>query len=370
MAEVSLEKVSKQFGEVVAVDDVTLGIDDRELLVLVGPSGCGKTTTLRMIAGLEKASSGIIRIGGRVVNRISPAGRNVAMVFQNFALYPHMTVYQNIAFPLESERISRQERDQRIMEVAKLLQIEELMDRKPRQISGGQQQRVGLGRAIVRNPSVLLMDEPLSNLDAKLRVQMRTELKRLQRRLGTTTVYVTHDQLEAMTMGDRIVVMSNGVIKQVGTADDIYDRPVDVFVAGLIGSPTMNFFDCELSEIEGRLHLQGDNFTIPLPEVKAQSILGADLPQQARLIAGIRPENLKIKGGAPLNHDDHPLEAVVEVVEPLGSETLFEAAWGPHNRLMARADSSLVPKEGECIEIFIDTRKIHIFDASTEKRIT
>jgi multiple sugar transport system ATP-binding protein len=279
-----------------------------------------------------------------------------------------MTVYQNMAFPLESERLSRQERDQRIMEVAELLQIEELMDRKPRQLSGGQQQRVGLGRAIVRNPSVLLMDEPLSNLDAKLRVQMRTELKRLQRRLGTTTIYVTHDQLEAMTMGDRIVVMSNGVIKQTGTADDIYDRPTDVFVAGLVGSPAMNFFDCDLSEIEGRLHLLGDNFAIPLPEVKAQSIRGTDLSPPASLIAGIRPENLKVKGGAPLTPDDRPLEVVVEVVEPMGSDTLFEVAWGPH-RLMARADPGLVRQEGERIEIFIDTRKVHLFDASTDKRI-
>lgn len=368
MAVVSLENVTKQFGDVVAVNCITLEIEDGELLVLVGPSGCGKTTTLRMIAGLEKVSSGVIRIGGRVVNRVSPAGRNVAMVFQNFALYPHMTVYQNIAFPLESERLSRQERDRRTMEAAKMLQIQGLMDRRPKQLSGGQQQRVGLGRAIVRNPSVLLMDEPLSNLDAQLRVQMRTELKRLQRKLGATTIYVTHDQLEALTMGDRIVVMKDGIIQQVGTADDIYARPANVFVAGLIGSPAMNFFDCHLAEDEGRLYLKSDDFAIPLPDVKAQPIQQSNLSPQTDLIAGIRPENLKVKGGAPPSHDDHPFEAIVEVVEPVGSDTLFEMEWGSY-RLMACADSTLVPKEGERVQVFIDTRKMHLFDTSTEERI-
>lgn len=368
MAEVSLKDVSKWFGDVVAVENITLKVEDQELIVLVGPSGCGKTTTLRMIAGLEKVSSGEIRIGDSIVNRLSPAARNVAMVFQNFALYPHMTAYQNMAFPLESRRISREETHQRVTRAASILQIEELLNRKPKEMSGGQQQRVALGRAIVRQPAVLLMDEPLSNLDAKLRVEMRTELKQLQRELGVTTVYVTHDQTEAMTMGDRIVVMQSGVIQQIGMADDIYNRPANVFVAGLIGSPPMNFFNCQLSRSEGRLYLRGDGFAIPLPDAKVQTVKQASLSGQVEVNAGIRPEDLKVEGGALLDLQDYPIEVEVEVIEPLGSDTLFRVAWGDR-KLMVRTNPDVAPRAGEHIDLFINTRKVHLFDAHTEDRI-
>ncbi|HHW15219.1 MAG TPA: sn-glycerol-3-phosphate ABC transporter ATP-binding protein UgpC, partial [Firmicutes bacterium] len=265
MASVTLKGVSKRFGNVTAVDNVNLEIADREFVVLVGPSGCGKTTTLRMVAGLEEITEGEIYIGERLVNDVAPKDRDIAMVFQNYALYPHMNVYDNMAFALKIRKVRRDEIDRRVRAAAQLLGIENLLDRKPKALSGGQRQRVALGRAIVREPKVFLMDEPLSNLDAKLRVQMRSELSKLHNRLQTTVIYVTHDQTEAMTMGDRIVVMKDGKVQQVGTPLDIYEHPANVFVAGFIGSPAMNFFQVRLDEANGQLFADFGSFRLPLP---------------------------------------------------------------------------------------------------------
>ena len=290
MAEVRLEKVCKLFDEVVAVDDFNLSIQDKEFVVLVGPSGCGKTTTLRMIAGLESITSGDVYIGDRLINKLPAKDRNIAMVFQNYALYPHMTVFDNMAFSLEMRKRSKEEIKERVQEAAEILGIQGLLLRRPKQLSGGQRQRVALGRAIVRKPGVFLFDEPLSNLDAKLRVQTRLELKKLHERLATTAVYVTHDQIEAMTMGDRIVVMHNGFIQQVGSPLELYDRPANQFVAGFIGSPAMNLFEAELSGVGDGVSLQAGDFTLELPPDKAMYF--RDYTEQ-KVIVGIRPEDFK-----------------------------------------------------------------------------
>ena len=320
MAQVSLRKVVKRFDDTEAVRGIDLDIGDKEFVVLVGPSGCGKSTTLRMIAGLEEISAGEITVDGTVVNDVPPKDRDMAMVFQNYALYPHMTVYENMSFGLRLKHYPKADIAHRVGEAARILDITELLDRKPRQLSGGQRQRVAMGRAIVRNPKVFLFDEPLSNLDAKLRVQMRTEIKRVHQKVRTTTVYVTHDQVEAMTLADRVVVMNRGRIEQIGTPHDLYHAPRTRFVAGFIGSPAMNFIPCRLEEAEGSLRVRiSDEIVLPVPAARApryRSHVG-----RGGLTFGVRPEHLtegKPNGDKPLAH----LDAVLEVTEPLGMETL------------------------------------------------
>ncbi|HSC71982.1 MAG TPA: sn-glycerol-3-phosphate ABC transporter ATP-binding protein UgpC, partial [Candidatus Methylomirabilis sp.] len=289
MAQVTLESVSKKFDEVVAVRDVSLTVHDREFVVLVGPSGCGKSTTLRMIAGLEEITAGIIKIGDRVVNDVPPKDRDIAMVFQNYALYPHMTVYDNMAFGLKLRKFPKPEIQRRVQEAAEILGIQELLSRKPRALSGGQRQRVAVGRAIVRKPQVFLFDEPLSNLDAKLRVAMRAELKKLHDRLQATVVYVTHDQVEAMTMGDRIVIMKDGLIQQVGAPLEVYAAPQNQFVAGFIGSPAMNFIPCTITAQDGNLFFKAPGLSLPAPAGKAKALAAY---RDKAVTLGVRPEDL------------------------------------------------------------------------------
>jgi multiple sugar transport system ATP-binding protein len=320
MADIVLANVHKVYGHVVAVKDINLSIKDREFVVLVGPSGCGKSTTLRMIAGLEEISAGEISVDGEVVNDVPPKDRDMAMVFQNYALYPHMTVYENMSFGLRLKRYPKDEIARRVQEAARILDITELLERKPRQLSGGQRQRVAMGRAIVRNPKVFLFDEPLSNLDAKLRVQMRTEIKRVHQKVRTTTVYVTHDQVEAMTLADRVVVMNRGRIEQIGAPNDLYHAPMTRFVAGFIGSPAMNFLPCRLEEADGGLRVRlSEDIVLPVPQSRTgryRRHLGRD-----GLTFGLRPEHLteaRPNGEKQLGY----IDAVIEVSEPLGMETL------------------------------------------------
>ncbi len=364
MAEVVLKNLLKMFADVVAVNNMNLTIHDREFLVLVGPSGCGKTSTLRMVAGLEEITAGEVYIGGRLVNNLPPKDRDIAMVFQNYALYPHMTVYDNMAFGLKMRKFPRAEIEERIQEAAEILGIQELLKRKPRQLSGGQRQRVAVGRAIVRHPQVFLFDEPLSNLDAKLRVQMRVELKRLHQRLQATVIYVTHDQVEAMTLGDRVVVMKDGVIQQVGDPMEVYARPANKFVAGFIGSPAMNFLDCTVTGVGGNLLLEAQGLRISIPEGRAPS-LASYVGRPVTL--GIRPEDIKeAVEGSTLGAC---FDANVEVVEPLGSEVLLDIMVGP-NPLVARVPPSSTAKVQEKVQLFVDQGKIHLFDPSTERAIT
>src|SRR6187397_2475558 len=293
MATVTFENVQKMYGDFQAVKDLNLEIGDGEFMVLVGPSGCGKTTALRMIAGLEEISDGRLLIGDRVVNEVAPKDRDIAMVFQSYALYPHMSVYDNLAFGLKLRKTPKADIERRVKDAAEILGLEKFLDRKPKALSGGQRQRVALGRAIVREPSVFLMDEPLSNLDAKLRVQTRAEIARLHQRLGTTTIYVTHDQVEAMTMGDRIVVMRDGLLQQVGSPQELYDHPVNVFVAGFIGSPAMNFFNVKADKTDGRTVLKNDALELPVPDRLKSIVEGAE----GELTAGVRPEHFEILSG-------------------------------------------------------------------------
>src|SRR5437764_4832936 len=291
MAQVSLRKVVKYYDDVEAVSAIDLDIADKEFVVLVGPSGCGKSTTLRMIAGLEDITGGEIAVDGEVVNDVPPKDRDMAMVFQNYALYPHMTVYQNMSFGLRLKHFPKEEIEKRVQEAARILDIKDLLERKPRQLSGGQRQRVAMGRAIVRNPKVFLFDEPLSNLDAKLRVQMRTEIKRVHQKGRTTTVYVTHDQVEAMTLADRVVVMNHGRIEQIGTPNDLYHNPATRFVAGFIGSPAMNFVPCRLEDVAGKLHIRlTDRIAFPLPPKRAARYQG--VTRNEKLLLGLRPEHI------------------------------------------------------------------------------
>jgi multiple sugar transport system ATP-binding protein len=362
MAEVRLEDISKHFNEVIAVKDFNLSIEDREFVVLVGPSGCGKTTTLRMIAGLETITAGNIYIGKRLINRLSAKDRNIAMVFQNYALYPHMTVYQNMAFGLEQRKTPKEEIKERVRESAEILGIGELMNRKPKQLSGGQRQRVAVGRAIVRKPEVFLFDEPLSNLDAKLRVQTRVELKKLHERLATTIVYVTHDQVEAMTMGDRIVVMKDGLIQQVGSPLELYNAPVNTFVGGFIGSPAMNFFEAVLVRSGDLLSLQTDTFKIDLSHEKAALTEGY---AEKRVIVGIRPEDLvEAKEHVP----GKTIESTVEVVEPIGSEIYLNVSAGEY-ALTASCDrkTRVKPHQNFILEPFLDY--LHLFDIRTQNAL-
>jgi len=370
MASITLDRVSKQFADgTQAVDDLTLDVQDGEFMILVGPSGCGKTTALRMVAGLEEVTSGDIRIGDQVVNQLDPVDRDVAMVFQNYALYPHMTVRDNIAFPLVVQRLARNERDRRVQETAELLGIPDLLRRRPRELSGGQRQRVAMGRAIVRHPRAFLMDEPLSNLDAKLRVQMRAELVKLHRRLGVTTLYVTHDQTEAMTLGQRVAVLSKGVLQQVDTPQVLYRHPANTFVASFIGSPSMNFLRAKL--VRGAIELR--SIRLELPDVVHRRLLS----EPDEVILGLRPEYFSDARLA--EHPGRPvIAALTEVTEQLGPETIAyfriegvsaeEIGERPvelSGALAARLDPRTLATAGEPIELAIDLESAQLFDVES-----
>jgi multiple sugar transport system ATP-binding protein len=365
MAKVILEQVSKQFGNVLAVNNVTLDIPDRQFTVLVGPSGCGKTTCLRLVAGLEEATAGNIYIGERLVNDVAPKDRDIAMVFQNYALYPHMTVYDNMAFGLRLRKYPRAEIDRRVKEAAEMLGIQELLARKPKQLSGGQRQRVALGRAIVREPQVFLMDEPLSNLDAKLRVQTRAEIKKLHARLQTTTIYVTHDQVEAMTMGDRIVVMKDGLVQQVDSPLNLYAKPANLFVAGFIGSPAMNFLEAKLAKQDGRMVVDGGAFRADVPqEYMSQLSAFAGRP----IIFGIRPEDIHDRLLRPDAKDESVVKAAVDVHEPLGSDIILYLTAGEHS-IVARVDARSQARMGQNTEVVLDMKKMHVFNPDTHEAV-
>lgn len=366
MAEVVLKDVNKVFpGGVKAVIDFNLRIPDGEFMVLVGPSGCGKSTTLRMVAGLEEITSGTIEIGGRVVNDVPPKDRDIAMVFQNYALYPHMTVRENMAFGLKLRKFPKKEIESRIQEAAKILGLSDLLDRQPKALSGGQRQRVAVGRAIVRKPAVFLFDEPLSNLDAKLRVQMRVEISRLHTQLGTTMIYVTHDQVEAMTLGGRIAVMKDGISRQTAEPMTLYDRPADRFVAGFIGTPPMNFFEGRISQADGTpLFTASEGFTLPVPMALRSALVSyRDRP----VVAGIRPEDIGSHAAETL--PDYPrIRARVEVVEPMGSESYVYYRVGG-SLFVSRVDAHRRVKLGEDQEPGVLLEKMHFFDPQTEVRI-
>jgi multiple sugar transport system ATP-binding protein len=365
MAQVILRNLVKRFSEeVIAVNSVNLEIHDKEFVVLVGPSGCGKTTTLRMVAGLEDISGGEIFIGNRLVNDVPPKDRNIAMVFQNYALYPHMTVYKNMAFALKLRKTAKDEIDRRVKAAADILGIRELLERKPKQLSGGQRQRVAVGRAIVRQPEVFLFDEPLSNLDAKLRVNMRSELIKLHERLDATMIYVTHDQVEAMTMGDRIVVMRNGFIQQVGPPMEVYNRPLNQFVAGFIGSPPMNFLDGRLVEEQGALQIDLNGFRLPLPAEKAKA---AEAYVNKSVVFGIRPEDILPATATNAKHSV-PLPTNVEVLEPLGAEIVLELAAKGYN-FTARMEPQLRVRMHDELQVYFDMSRSHLFDKQTEQAI-
>ncbi len=369
MANVTLENVTKRFDDVVAVNSADLKVRDKEFLVLVGPSGCGKSTTLRMVAGLEEITEGTIKIGDEVVNDVPPKDRDIAMVFQNYALYPHMNVYDNMAFGLKLRKFPKDEIRRRVEEAAEILGIENLLERKPKQLSGGQRQRVALGRAIVREPKVFLMDEPLSNLDAKLRVQMRAELSKLHDRLQTTVIYVTHDQTEAMTMGDRIVVLKDGFIQQVDDPLSLYNYPENMFVAGFIGSPAMNFLDAELVKEGNEYYLEGNGaFKLKISEEMINNYPDITEAAGGDIVFGIRPEDLS---DTSLKQDfevteDNSFEAEVEVVEPMGSEIYLYLATGEHN-MIARVDAESEAEVGDIIKLGVDQAKMRLFDAETEE---
>jgi multiple sugar transport system ATP-binding protein len=358
MATVTFEHVYKRYGDFAAVNDFNLEIQDGEFMVLVGPSGCGKTTSLRMIAGLEEITDGTLKIGDRVVNDVPPKDRDIAMVFQSYALYPHMTVYDNLAFGLKLRKVAKSEIDRRVNEAAGILSLEKLLARKPKELSGGQRQRVALGRAIVREPAVFLMDEPLSNLDAKLRVQTRAEIARLHQRLKTTIVYVTHDQVEAMTMGNRIAVMSDGLLQQVGTPQQLYDKPVNRFVAGFIGSPSMNFVDVDVAGS----NLQAEGLTIPLPDRFRQSVGSSN-----KVVAGFRPEHLDVGNGAA--GPAASLRATADVVEYLGNEELLHLSSAGRD-IVAIVSSEHQVKPGDVLDMRVPLDKLHLFDAESGASLT
>lgn len=369
MASISLKHIYKRYpGGVNAVNDVNLEIGDKEFVVLVGPSGCGKSTTLRMIAGLEEISEGELYIGDHLVNDVAPKDRDIAMVFQNYALYPHMTVEKNMAFGLELRKVPKSEIKKKVSEAAKILNIEHLLNRKPKALSGGERQRVALGRAMVRDPAVFLLDEPLSNLDAKLRSQMRTEISKLHQRLGTTFIYVTHDQIEAMTMGERIVVMKDGVIQQVDTPQNIYDKPANMFVAGFIGSPQMNFVDAKVVQKDGAFYILigesiEDGTLVPVsPEKASAETLGKWLDKP--VVMGVRPEALHNEAAFTDAKGAVTLEAQVELAELMGSEIYL---YLNHNgiKLTAKVPGRTQAKMGDFVKIAIDGNSIHLFDKET-----
>ncbi len=370
MASISCKGVYKIYPGTVnpAVTDFNLEIADKEFVIFVGPSGCGKSTTLRMIAGLEEISKGEMYIGDRLINDVPPKDRDIAMVFQSYALYPHMTVYKNIAFGLELRKTPKPEIDQRVREAAKILEIEHLLDRKPKALSGGQRQRVALGRAMVRNPAVFLLDEPLSNLDAKLRTSMRTEIIKLHKKLATTFIYVTHDQTEAMTMGDRIVVMKDGIVQQVETPQNLYDSPCNMFVAGFIGSPQMNFLDATLKK-EGTNYIVeiagGDVLPVPTEKVVAGTL---DAYVGKAIKMGIRPEDIDDDAEFMAKHPEAHFDATVEVSEMMGAEIYLYLDY-KGNKMTARVASTSKAKSGDTIRVACDPKKLHLFDAETELAI-
>ncbi len=369
MAQVTLQNVFKRYdGKINAVDNLSLDIRDREFMVLVGPSGCGKTTTMRMVAGLEEITDGNILIGDRVVNNVSPKDRDIAMVFQNYALYPHMSVYDNMAFGLKLRKVPKPDIDRRIRDAAGLLGITDYLSRRPGALSGGQRQRVALGRAIVREPQVFLMDEPLSNLDAKLRVQTRAELIKLHRRLGVTTIYVTHDQVEAMTMGDRIAVLKDGVLQQCDTPMAVYARPANLFVAGFIGTPSMNFLPAVLRKAEdGSFVVECGSFTVaapPLPRESLEAYLGR------RVIFGVRPADMFDKSlhNPVAAGPENTVRMQVDVTEPMGDIVTLYLTAGVHS-LVATVNAETAAKDGAVLDIVLDLEKTHLFDPKTEKAI-
>jgi multiple sugar transport system ATP-binding protein len=377
MASVTFEHVSKKYaGDVLAVNDLNLDIHDKEFLVLVGPSGCGKSTALRMIAGLEEISSGILRIGERVVNNVPPKDRDIAMVFQSYALYPHMSVYDNMAFGLRMRKTmpsgaapgtSREAAiKQRVEEVADIVGLRQYLNRKPRQLSGGQRQRVALGRAIVREPQVFLMDEPLSNLDAKLRVQTRAEISKLQRRLQTTMIYVTHDQTEAMTMGDRIAVMRDGILQQLDTPQNLYDHPTNMFVAGFIGSPSMNFFPSTLEQSGQDLLIKGEGFQLKVPPQYRQALASQAGKQ---ITFGLRPEDIADVRMEPNADPASVVQVTVDVVEPMGSEIYLYLVTTGGQQFVARVDPQTKAQPGQKMEVTFDMSKMHAFDSTTQQTL-
>jgi multiple sugar transport system ATP-binding protein len=363
MAKVIIKNLFKKYGNIVAINDLSIDVNDGEFLVLLGPSGCGKTTTLRCIAGLEKPDKGEIYIGNRLVNDLSPKDRNIAMVFQSYALYPHMNVFDNIAFPLKMRKVPENEIKEKVKRIAQLLRITHLLDRRPRQLSGGEAQRVALARALVRNPDVFLLDEPLSNLDAKLRIYMRAELKKLQKNLGVTTIYVTHDQAEAMTMADRIAVLNLGVLQQLSTPYEAYNNPQNLFVASFIGSPPMNLIECTFIEKNGKYLLETGVFTIILPETIGDVI--KDKVVSTELVLGVRPEDIIIfRKKIP----EAIVEGEVYLVEPLGSDIIVDLKIDDHI-FKVKTTPDFKSSIGDKVWISFEVNKIHVFDKKTEKNL-
>ena len=358
MAGVTYDHVVKKYGDVVAVNNLNFNIDDKEFLVLVGPSGCGKTTALRCLAGLEDITSGEIKIGNRVVNEVAPKDRDIAMVFQSYALYPHMSVFNNLAFGLKLSKTPKDEIKKRVEEAAKILDIEELLDRKPRALSGGQRQRVAVGRAIVRKPQVFLFDEPLSNLDAKLRVQMRAEITKLHRNLKTTFIYVTHDQVEAMTMGTRIAVLNYGRLQQLDSPQKLYDQPDNLFVAGFIGSPAMNFFQGVVKKEQGKLFIDAGVFKVEIPKERVKTYQAYD---KKKIIFGIRPEDIHNPDYLPSNIKPALVECKVEVAELMGNEIFLHLAAGEYT-FIARVDPRTNYKIAEKVQVTFNMDNFHLFD--------
>ncbi len=370
MASLSLKNITKQYPNgVVAVKDFNLEIADREFVIFVGPSGCGKSTTLRMIAGLEEITQGELYIGDKLVNDVEPKDRDIAMVFQNYALYPHMSVYDNMAFGLKLRKVPKDQIDKVVHEAAKILDIEHLLDRKPKALSGGQRQRVAMGRAIVRNPKVFLMDEPLSNLDAKLRVQMRIEISKLHQRLQTTFIYVTHDQTEAMTLGTRIVVMKDGLIQQVDSPQNLYDRPKNLFVAGFMGSPQMNFIDAVVAKKGNDIFVEFGNNSLKLPENKADKIVSGGYIEKS-VVLGIRPEDIHDEEMFINNYPEATVQATVKVYELLGAEVFLYFTVDEVLDITARVNPRTTARPDDVLKIAFDMSKMHIFDKDTEQVIT
>jgi len=369
MASLSLKHINKTYPNgFEAVKDFNLEIEDKEFIIFVGPSGCGKSTTLRMIAGLEEITSGELKIGDKVVNDVEPKDRDIAMVFQNYALYPHMTVYDNMAFGLKLRKVPKDEIDRMVKEAAKILDLESLLDRKPKALSGGQRQRVAMGRAIVRNPKVFLMDEPLSNLDAKLRGQMRIEISKLHQRLGTTIIYVTHDQTEAMTLGTRIVVMSAGIVQQVDTPQVLYDTPCNLFVAGFIGSPQMNFLDATCKVNGNKVALEVGGAAIELPPAKAKKLIEGGYDGKT-VVLGIRPEDVHDEPMFIASSPNTVIESKIRVYEMLGAEVYLYFDYAGAS-MTARVDPRTTARTGDTVKFAFDAEKIHVFDKETECTIT
>ncbi len=363
MASVSYDHVFKKFGDFTALNDLNINVEDKEFLVLVGPSGCGKTTALRCLAGLEEVTGGRVMIGENVVNDVAPKDRDIAMVFQSYALYPHMTVFDNMAFGLKLRKVPKNDIKRRVEEAAQILGIEQLLKRKPRELSGGQRQRVAVGRAIVREPKVFLFDEPLSNLDAKLRVQTRAEISKLHHNLQTTFIYVTHDQTEAMTMASRIAVMNKGILQQLDTPQNLYDHPANLFVAGFIGSPAMNFFPAHLRKDDGALYVDTGDFSVKVPEKRASTFM----PHAGKeVIFGVRPEKIHTPEFAPPGISAEPIEAKVDVTELMGNEILLYMLAGK-NSFVARVDPRTRTQIGEKMQLVLDMDNFHIFDPSSDQ---